>query len=524
MKSSERKGESYLSNSAGYSLLTMYMPLTMLLAYILLIEALLNVNLPSTILLMYSLVSALAATLYCDFMKDVKSGRIAANVRGAIIIVAVLYIASSLFPGGIYRGDLFQPNYTNVMVSIGVLYTWISVISFKQLFIARHRFEITTESYKGEQLQEKLYEEIAMQRYTYETINKKWRNYFYQLVVVGVLAITGVIFDIKLPITLYILLAVILVGGVCIQGLFKIIKWEHYYANEGISFSAGNRTKRLLALIALTLLGFIAAFFLASDKSFLDFSVIIGFLIWFFSLLKRSSTIRSESTDSYERIPEMDIPSGMVPYSELAPSPIGELIAKYAVLLFKYGIIILAVFLFIRFMISPLLNRGDVSDKLPFHRRFIRIIAEWFKSLLAVITSFFANIKSDKTNFKLRRKNKDEILRTAENIFNAYSPAKKSDMKQSVTLFAQLINWGNEARDVRWKPSLAPGEYCDILATAPPVSAPDNSEFPLEKLNTQNEGIIRCGEIFEKAIYSAEVLSDNERDEFKNLVEEITSD
>jgi hypothetical protein len=41
-------------------------------------------------------------------------------------------------------------------------------------------------------------------------------------------------------------------------------------------------------------------------------------------------------------------------------------------------------------------------------------------------------------------------------------------------------------------------------------------------MRKQNEGIIRCGEIFEKALYSATVLSEVERDEFKYLVEEIT--
>jgi hypothetical protein len=37
-----------------------------------------------------------------------------------------------------------------------------------------------------------------------------------------------------------------------------------------------------------------------------------------------------------------------------------------------------------------------------------------------------------------------------------------------------------------------------------------------------NEGIIRCGELFEKALYSAEVLSSAEQQEFKNTVEEVT--
>lgn len=110
----------------------------------------------------------------------------------------------------------------------------------------------------------------------------------------------------------------------------------------------------------------------------------------------------------------------------------------------------------------------------------------------------------------LSKKRSEEINRAAASLFEAYSPAKKRNMKQSVTLFARLIIWGSEERDVTWRPSYAPAEYCDILAAA----APDDE--------VKNEGIVRCGEIFEKALYSADVLSGEEEGEFKRLVEEIT--
>jgi hypothetical protein len=102
-------------------------------------------------------------------------------------------------------------------------------------------------------------------------------------------------------------------------------------------------------------------------------------------------------------------------------------------------------------------------------------------------------------------------------------------MKQSVTLFARLIIWGNDVRDVAWKPVLAPVEYCRLLAASAheahetlagvPIRVPANTD----ELKRLNEGIIRCGELFEKALYSAQVLSDTESGVFKSLVEEITS-
>jgi hypothetical protein len=84
-------------------------------------------------------------------------------------------------------------------------------------------------------------------------------------------------------------------------------------------------------------------------------------------------------------------------------------------------------------------------------------------------------------------------------------------MRESVTLFAQLIIWGSNARQVFWKPAHAPLEFCGLLTAAMP------------KWNL-NRGIIRCGQLFEQALYSNTVLSDEERKEFTGLVKEITGE
>jgi hypothetical protein len=185
-------------------------------------------------------------------------------------------------------------------------------------------------------------------------------------------------------------------------------------------------------------------------------------------------------------------------------------------------------------MIYPLLNRGKSSDKkLKFHERLWRTIAEWFRGLLTAIASLYVLLKNNKDSRKLKM-NAGEIRRTAEAILNVYSRAKRQDMKRSVTLFARLIIWGGEVCNVTWKPSYAPGEYCGILAASTKHvlenslnSALDNAHNSSLKsgsfLKHLNEGIIRCGELFEKALYSAEILSSAEQQEFKNTVDEITA-
>jgi len=143
-------------------------------------------------------------------------------------------------------------------------------------------------------------------------------------------------------------------------------------------------------------------------------------------------------------------------------------------------------------------------------------MAEWFKGLVTALASLFALLKNGSTRQKLKKPSAEAMRRTAGAVLNAYSPVKKQDIRRSVTLFARLIIWGGAVRQVVWKPSHAPGEYCGILASS--SEAPAGGSL----LQRVNGGIIRCGELFEQALYSAEVLSDEERKEFKDLVEEIT--
>ena len=528
MKSSNQKiDNTILSNSPAYSLLAVYMPLSALIAFIFILDAIIKINFHVFILLTTGGISALAASFYSVFMKDVKSNRAPANARGGIIIIMIVYFISSMMLIESSWREKFIPNITNIFSSIFAIYIWINVISLKQLFNARRQFEIITEKFQGEELKEQLFSNPALLQYTDENIKKSRYNYFYQLGVICILVIICAIYKIHLPIMLFFLLIFMLAGAICILGLFEIIKWEQYFAGEGINLSAPDRAKRILAIIILTFSGLVFAILLSSDKSLIPFSLISGFFARFFSLFARPSN-KSEHTYRDEEFTSMDLPPNFSAFEEIPASPFLQLLSKYGLTIIKYGIIILGSVLFIRFMISPLLKRNRMKNKLTIREKLFLIITEWFKGMINTIILFFKNLGKNNTR-KLKKQNADKINSTAEILFNVYSPAKKHDMRQSITLFARLIIWGGETRDVTWKPSHAPGEYCAILAAAPAVIANTNlaANFPAQDSDTalkrQNSGIIRCGAIFEKAIYSADVLSDEERKEFKNLVKEITS-
>jgi hypothetical protein len=445
-------------------------------------------------------------------MKDVKSSLIAADIRGAIIISLVFYALVSIFRLGLPFVWRFRPGIVNILSAVGALYTWYSVISLKQVFSDRRHFEIYTELYREEQLQKVLREDIGLLQDIDEKITKRRFRYIVQLGIICILTFIGVLIKVHLSLPMYFLLICVLVGGVCICGFFEIMRWEQYYAVEGIALSAADRLKNTAGMWILILFSTICAILAAADTSLFPFSALSSFFAWLLSLLAGlfpDKPVKTLEPESFER---MELPPTIALPFENADSWSPNWLTEYGPMILKFALILFAAAAFIMFMISPLLNRGKpLSGKLKFHEKLWRIIAEWLKGLLTALSSFYAFLKNNKTARKLNKYNSEEIRRTAATILNAYSQAKKRDMQRSVTLFARLIIWGSDVFQLTWKPSYAPGEYCGILAAS--ASA----------LNSIGEGIIRCGELFEKALYSADVLSDTEQREFKNLVDKITS-
>jgi hypothetical protein len=89
-------------------------------------------------------------------------------------------------------------------------------------------------------------------------------------------------------------------------------------------------------------------------------------------------------------------------------------------------------------------------------------------------------------------------------------------MKKNVTLFARLIIWGTDARQVIWKANYGPGEYCVVLASSVLPPACDSLDAGIQS------SIIRCGALFEEALYGAQILSNEKQEEFRSLVEQVT--
>jgi hypothetical protein len=514
------------SFSIGYSFISIYMPLAVLTALVFLFKGLLPLS-PAP-LLVSGVLAALAASLYCDFMMNTKTSRSAADIRGLIIVLALAYGFSSLLRRGIPWEKRFAPDLSTIFAMVGTFYVWVSVVSLKQFFRMRRRFESYTELYQGDQLHKVLFDDLDLLQGIEQEIAKTKRNYLIQLAIIGIVLSINTAYKVPIPLALYLFLAAVLAGGMCVYGFFGVIRREHHCAAQGLTLSSFDRTKHVLGIGIFSVLSIVVAVVLSSDRSLFSFSLITMFLnlvlslvrgiIGLFAVLlglfwKLISKLFPETSDPEPL--DLDALSAILgPVEASGPSPFWTW--------FKYGLIIVAAAVFLRFMISPLLDRGKGSaGKMTFRRKLWRMAREWFRGVPAGFASLLAFIRNRGTAQKLSRRKPDteELNRAAGAVLGAYSPAKKREIKLSATLFARLIIWGAEVRKLAWKPAHAPGEYCSLLAAMPSEMAPPSEVTA----SLQNEGIIRCGELFEKALYSATVLSEAEREEFKYLVEEITS-
>ncbi|MDR1399630.1 MAG: DUF4129 domain-containing protein [Treponema sp.] len=497
-------------SSAVYTLISFYMPFSVLICALLLIERFISKWLPDFAMpylpiAIASLISALVASVYITFMKHDKSSHSAGDIRGAIVMVALAYLFPSLFRFDKPFQERFFPWISNTLSALCALYVWIQVIILRRMFAARETFEHYTETYDGEQLQQIIHEDEDMMVSTNRVIQKYRLIHTVQLAFILILSCVCAALKIRVPILLFVFLIIFVISTTVIFALFGVFNQEQYYAGAGVSLSVPQRSKRLFAMLMFTCAIALLSTILASNTSILPFSLITGFLVWLLSLFPKASRVERPSEPLELGMP-MDmggfsLPEELMLDENYKPSPFWDYI--------QYAALALLIIGFLWFMVKPLLTRSDKDT--PFLKRLKQLLTEWLNAMKAAVTSFIASLRHD-AGIRLTKTDAEAIRRLETSLLEGYSAAKRRDMKRSVSLFVRLIVWGSETCQVSWKPSRAPGEYCAILAAAAV------SLFP-----QLYSPIIRCGDLFERALYAKNVLSEEEREEFAACIEEITT-
>jgi hypothetical protein len=456
------------------------------------------------------LLSGVAASCYGGIIKKSRNDHAAADLRGALVVLALAYAVSSLPGFGKPGAGRFFPSAMNIPSALTALVMWFAVIRVKRVFAGRELFEAHAR-YSGERLRQLMREDAVLMAGADRGMVKILRFYVILFAAEAVLACACTALGIGVSLPFRILLIVLFIAGCCLMGFLGVLRREHALAAEGMVQAPADRLLVLPAMGLGIIIAAAAGLVFSGDTSLLPPALVAAFFGWLArliaSLFKPSEAAPALPLPRFGEIPP---PMPVIPQElmdiaeESKPWPYWDYV--------KYCVTGIGVFLLLWFMIYPLLSRprltlgGGVS--LPEYLR--RFLVRWFSTVLRGLASFLASLRQGGGRLKIAKPSAAALNRLAGGLLAGYGAAKRREMRRGVTLFARLILWGTEHCGVTWKPSYAPGEFCALLAAAVPAGT------------RAGPAVIRCGELFEKALYSARPLSGNERKEFKRLVEEVS--
>lgn len=358
-------------------------------------------------------------------------------------------------------------------------------------------FENNCEGKSGEKLGVDLYKDKFLGEDLLKSLNntKVMQISFtlFMLLFLCALNFTTYVFSIKT----YIFSFIYLVCSFFLILLFKIYLDEIYYAFMGFEKQWGHRQKILKTAFITFNTILIFGFIFSSNKSIckikrfnLDFDYI------------RPEKIEPQTFSS-------DIPvSPQMPEVTFDGLPEVQPNKNLEIILFIIEIILalFVVFLILTFLFKPFVS-GDFLDYLR-QKRLKDYFKEFAYNFREMLRNLFKRKKHDlyaTTDSKLFQNNMDFFLKRTKK-----SKEKKAELDRLTKMFMKLIDWGTQYYII-YKKNLAPLEYTNELSS---FLIKKNWDENLDKLNT-------AGNLFEKALYSEELLSQKEEEAFNSSVLEI---
>jgi hypothetical protein len=512
-----------------YRVLALYLPWSILTGFLPAALALIHRLLPDLILpgsaalalevCLPALLGGAAVTLYLELL-DPRTSHGGAHIRGTVLAAAGAYLLGSLLsvappfslPG---LGRRFLPALGNTAAVLTTLYIWIFVIHARDLFRAREIFEFHLRRYRGEDLRRVMLEDSTVMMGAEAHILSMTRHYGLQLGIVFLLALLCGLLGAPLSPVYYLLVMLVLAAAAMIFSLLNLFRQEQFFAGEGIAVPAPERHKRLGAGILFCGGAGILAALCASPHNILPISLITAL----FAALARLLGRLYRPAQAPVEMPRHNLSPGLDPQTmarllgteETEPWPFWDYLPYIALTL------VIAAFLW--FMVKPLFSLRAGPGKIPLGLRLLRILRGGLTTLTQALRGFLASLGNGGAR---RVPLADAGLRNVtEDLLAAWSKARKRELRQSLGLFARLILWGNQQYQLSWKPSLGPGEFCALLAeeVRRTPRAEQRETQPPQALPAQ---ILRCGGIFEEALYGPHLPDRETQREFRRLVEEIT--
>jgi hypothetical protein len=459
-------------------------------------------------------ISGAAASLYFSLTKNSRENHAVADLRGGIAAAAAAYLIISL-PLSVPWERKFFPGLVNTAAFLSALFVWFGTLSLRRAFAGRELPERHMREYDGDRLRGLMLEDAPLIAESDLRLSS-WRlGYGTALALSWLLTVISAALGRSFSPFSFVLFVCVTVTAFWIFAFLGSLKQEHYFAGEGIS--GPRRAVNSAAMFVFLASAALPSVFLASGGNVFPLSVITGFFEWLRRLFTR---IPRESARPSIPFPDFDFapPPPFLPpqfvmegESRSPPWPGWDLLKK--------GALFLLIFLFVCFMIKPLFNLKS-HDGTRLAARLRRIVSRWlsrFRTAAGSLLMLFCT----RNNTAAARKPGTPARRIERG--TAYSPVKKQAMRKNMGIFARLIIWGNERYRITWKASLAPGEYCALLAGAAANAGTKGNTADAAGITAESLPvmILRCGELFEEALYAPAVFPAGKEREFKKTAEKI---
>ena len=409
------------------------------------------------------------------------------NILVTILCVVLRYVMSPL---------------VIVPLSCGMFFIYSSIF---EAYFYHDDFEEQCENKSGEKLKVELYHQKFLGEDALKSI-KSLKNFLFIMNVICILFLCALPFiSYKYSKLTFVFSLAFFAGSFSNILLLTIFQKEIYYAFMGFEKQWSHRKNVIALSFLLVSLALIIGFFISSGKSLIT----SDFLEWLKSLFHKEPVIieRKEPLQNFGDFPQLDFVENF-PLKDL-PGGKPNKVLEIILLIVEILLAGLAAFLVLWFLLRPFISKDFFSHLRQRNFKVIfRNFIDNFKEFLKKIFNFkFKKSVYSTTDSQLFKKKMNDFLKASKK-----SKEKKAELDRLTTVFVKLINWGSKY-DIIYKKNLAPAEYTDkIIDYFRKIEETDNILYAR-----------KAGIIFEKALYSKDLLSIQEENDFKAAVNQIIS-
>ncbi len=282
---------------------------------------------------------------------------------------------------------------------------------------------------------------------------------------------------------------------------------ELRFAGMGIVSVFELATKRLLATFVILVFSFSIAFVISPGKKIIDKNYEFDFENSFIvKIIYFLSNIFPDGNDELHRVMHEDTPDILLP--SMGDSGVTDEDRRQMVtdntensdrlkeiintIMISISIIVAVLFLFLPLLSKKFRNFIKENKLFKILKSFVVNIKEFFENL------FTSNSKKKSIRLQTEKKLYSEFIKKTEK--KQISKEKKKEIGEFASVFFKVVAIGQENK-IMLTDSMTPMEYINLM---------------IQKFSSQKDELYKIGFLFEKALYSKECLSQEEKDEYKN--------